>query len=129
MAKKIDFCNTESILKGILKCLLIPRPKIPSFNKFLLLTAKKRPGLSSSKTTASILSRRNEAGINPLSPEMEKLIRIMVEEIFKAFQQDAKLSISVDSGITLNANGGNAGGPISVIGQTILPGSGTGVIS
>ena len=129
MAKEIDFCNTESVLKAILKCLLIPKPKVPGFNKFLLLMAKKRPGLSSSKTTASIISRFSEAGITNSSPEEEKKTRIMVEEIFKAIQQDAKLSIAVDKGITLNASGGNAGGPISVVGQTLMPGKATGVIS
>lgn len=129
MAKKIDFCSSESVLKAILLCLLIPRPKVPNINKFLLLAAKKRPGLSSSKTTASILSRRSEAGINPLSPEMEKLIRIMVEEIFKSLQQDAKLSISVEPGITLNANGANVGGPVVSLGQTITVGNATGIIS
>ena len=129
MSKEIDFCSAESVLKGVLKCLLIPKPKVPGFNKFLLLMAKKRPGLSSSKTTASIISRFSEAGIINSSSEEEKKTRIIVEEIFKAFQQDAKLSVAVDSGISLVANGGNVGGPITVVGQTLMPGSATGIIS
>lgn len=129
MAKKTNFCSTESVLSAILQCLLIPRPKVPRINKFLLLAAKKRPGLSSSKTTASIISRLSEAGITSSSPEEEKKIRITVEEIFNAIQQDAKMSVAVDSGILCQASGGNAGGPIVVVGQTIQPGSATGILS
>lgn len=86
--------------------------------------------MSSSKTIAAILSRRSEAGINPLSPEMEKLIRIIVEEIFNSIQQDARLSIAINPGIPITSAGvGNLGAPVISQGATTQPGSGTGVIN
>ena|SRR3990167_8069044 len=125
---KIDFCSFESVLEGVKKCLLIPRPKVPRIPSLLVLLAKGRPGLSSSKITAGILSRRSEAGINPLSPEMEKLIRIIVEEIVEGITQDARMTIAINPGIPVTAGGANAAGPVICQGSTTAPGSGTGVI-
>ncbi len=124
---KIDFCNIESVMSGIKRCLLIPRPKVPRIPNKLLLFAKSRPGLSSSKITAGILSRRSEAGINPLSPEMEKLIRIIVEEIVEGITQDMRLQISITPGQSVTSSGSNAAGPLVAQGFTTSIGSGTGV--
>ena len=60
---------------------------------------------------------------------MEKLIRIMVEEIFNAIQQDARLSISIDPGISSVGSGAGPSGPILVNSRSTLPAKGTGVIS
>jgi hypothetical protein len=53
----------------------------------------------------------------------------MVEEIFEAIQQDAKLSLAVNPGVAVIANGANSGGPVVCVGSTTGIGDATGVIT
>ena len=54
---------------------------------------------------------------------------IRVEAIINALQQDARIDIAMDPGaISITGTGGNAGGPVEIIGQSINTPSGTGTI-
>ena len=119
---KIDFCSMKSVTKGILKCLLLVRPKIPQIPPLLVLLSKNRPGMSSSKTTGSIISRFSEAGITNSSPEEEKKIRIIIEEIFDAITQDAKIDVSIPPGTSVTV-------APNLPGATVGIASGNGIIS
>jgi len=58
----------------------------------------------------------------------EIMERIRIEEIVKALQQDAKISVAIPPGITLTAAGVSPTGPVSVFGSTITFTKGYGVI-
>ena len=58
----------------------------------------------------------------------EKMERIRVEEIVKALVTDARITVTINPGQTINGTGGNVGGPVTVIGQTLTLGKGTGLI-
>lgn len=127
--KKINFCSNESTLDGILNCLPIPRPPVPPIPAILTLLAKNRTGLSSSKTTASIISKLSEAGIVNSSPEEEKKIGIIVSEIFNAIALDSKLTIAMQPGTPITSTGVNSAGPVLSVGSTTGPAVGSGIIS
>lgn len=67
--------------------------KLPAL--LILCSALKRPGMSSMVTTANIIQRLPEAGISNLvnadgTPNVTaQLIRLIVEEIFKEFRNNA----------------------------------------
>ena len=44
-----------------------------------------------------------------------------------AIQDDMRVDIAVDTGITVQASGANAGGPVVAIGSSIAPHTGVGV--
>jgi hypothetical protein len=54
--------------------------------------------------------------------------RIRVEEIIKAFQQDATITVSIPPGTTLTAAGTSPSGPVTVFGSTITLTTGYGII-
>jgi len=124
-----------SIFKIITKALdagRTPPPEIPSI--LLLAGAKLRPGLSPIMIASKIITRQADAGapvgVLPSGgsniSEMMEMIR--VEEIISALQTDARIDIAINPGIPLTATGGNAGGPVQVIGTTTAVGSGNGII-
>lgn len=132
----IDFGNFTSILGAITKILkiqnaggntIVPTPLI-------LIGAQTRPGLSATKIASSIIQRKSEAGLpigalpsGGVSPD-EIMERIRIEEIIKAIQQDAKLTIAIPPGTTLTAAGASPSGPVTVFGSTITLTTGYGII-
>ena len=46
--------------------------------------------------------------------------RIRIEEIVNAIITEMRIDVTVPSGVPIQATGGNAGGPIVVVGSTIL---------
>jgi hypothetical protein len=108
----------------------IPTPSLPE-----ILLAKTRPGLNAEILTSSITSRFEEAGI-PTGPllggtpnVMENFVKIMMEELVTAIQTDMRVDIAADAGATVQASGGNAGGPVVAVGSTIVPHTGVGIAS
>lgn len=108
----------------------VPKPSIPQ-----ILLAKTRPGLNAQILTASIISRFEEAGI-PTGPlvggtpnVMENFVKIVIEEIVAAIQNDMRVDIATDPGAVVSAAGANAGGPVAVVGATTAPHSATGIAS
>jgi len=134
--ENINFESFNSILGGIKKILKIQNgsasSKIPT--PLILVGAPRRSGLSATKIASRIIQRKTEAGLpvgvlpsGAVSPD-ELMERIRVEEIIRALQEDAKLTIAIPPGTTLSAAGASAAGPVTVIGSTITITTGYGII-
>jgi len=132
----IEFSSLESIIGGFKKILqLADNIKLPCASTTLILIgAPRRPGLSPTKIASKIISRKTEAGLpignlpsGAVSPD-ELMERIRIEEIVNALQQDAKITVAVPMGIPIQANGIGPTGPVSVIGTTIKPSKGFGIM-
>lgn len=127
--------NIKDIFKIISKSINASRtPAIDIPPIFLLPGAKMRPGLSPILISSRIISRQSEVGApvgslpsggDNISELME---RIRVEEIINALITEARIDVAINPGISLTATGGNAGGPIQVVGATTEIGSGNGII-
>jgi len=127
--------KSEEVADFLLFLIRENRIEFPKLSLFQLLLAKTRPGLSSELISSSIISRFDEAGIpkGPLvggAPNvMENFTKIIAEEFVSAIQDDMRVDIAVDTGITVQASGANAGGPVVAIGSSIAPHTGIGVAS
>ena len=123
----IDFGNIESIIGGFDKILKLSSigGTLPIPTPLILVGVPKRSGLSPTKIASKIIARKSEAGL-PVgalpsggnSPD-EIMERIRVEEIIKALQQDAIITVAIPPGITVTAAGISPTGPVSVFGSTI----------
>lgn len=130
----IDFKNSGGVIKNILSLFKTPTVSAPPLPQLIPLLSGSRPGLSTTKIVSRIISRQDEAGLPigrlPSGEESieEKMERIRVEEIIRAITQEARITITISPGQSLFASGGNAGGPIFVVGSTTTPGIGYGVL-
>lgn len=132
----IDFSNIDSIIAGFDRILSLssvgsPTP-VPT--PLILVGVPMRTGLSPTKIASRIIARKSEAGLpvgtlpsGVISPD-ELMERIRIEEIIKALQEDAIISIAIPPGTTLSAAGISPSGPVSVFGSTITYTKGYGVI-
>lgn len=130
----IDFGNSTEVLSSLINLFKVPPAPAPPIPSVLVLASVNRPGLSPTKISANIIKRQAEAGL-PVGPlpsgdesTEEKMERIRIEEIVRALTEDAKITVATNIGQTVLASGGNAGGPVVVVGTTTSPGSGFGVI-
>ena len=130
-----DLQISEAIAEFLLFLLKEDRIPIPVPSLPQILLAKTRPGLNAEILTASITSRFEGAGI-PTGPllggttnVMENFVKIMMEEVVTAIQTDMRVDMASDAGATVQASGGNAGGPVVAIGATIVPHTGVGIAS
>ena len=128
-----DLNISEEIANFLLFLLNDDRQQVPKLSIKQILLAKGRPGLSSEILSSSIISRFPEAGI-PTGPLVggatnvfENFVKILCEEVVDAIQNDLRVDVVVDPGITLTATGGNTGGPVASAGATIVTGTGIGV--
>ncbi len=128
-----DTNDSEAVADYMLFLLDEKRVKIPKLSITQLLTSKTRAGLSAEILTSSITSRFSEIGIptGPLEENtpnvMESLIKIIMEELVDAIQNDMRIDVAVDQGIILQASGANSGGPVASVGSSIAPHTGVGV--
>ena len=131
-----DFSAIESVIGAITKILKIQTvggaTTVPS--PLILVGSPLRSGLSPTKIASRIITRKSEAGLpvgalpsGGASPD-ELMERIRVEEIIKAIQQEAVVTVAIAPGITLSAAGVSAAGPVSVFGSTITLTSASGII-
>jgi len=131
-----DYTDIATIIAGFGVVLALSSiggsPPIPT--PLILVGVPRRSGLSPTKIASNIISRKSEAGLpvgalpsGAVNPD-EIMERIRVEEIIKALQQDAKISVAIPPGITLTAAGVSPTGPVSVFGSTITFIKGYGVI-
>ncbi len=134
MLKIDDSLNkSEEIANFLLFMLEEDRVPIPRLTIGQILFAKTRPGLNAELLTSSIISRFGEAGIpagvlaDGTPNVMEQYTKVFVEEIVDAIQNQMRVDVVIDQGALLSANGGNAGGPIVVVGSTVAPHTGIGV--
>jgi hypothetical protein len=132
----IDYSSIDSIIEGFNKILSLSSlggpPPVPT--PMILIGVPLRPGLSPTKIASRIIARKSEAGLpvgvlpsGGVNPD-EIMERIRIEEIIKAFQQDAVITVAVPPGITLTGTGTSPSGPVSVYGSTIIIMTAFGVI-
>mgnify|MGYP006284375795 FL=1 len=132
----IDFTNIESVIQGFDKILKLSSiggpPTVPT--PLILVGVPRRSGLSPTKIASKIIARKTEAGLpvgalpsGSVNPD-EIMERIRIEEIVKALQQDAVITVGLPPGITVQAAGISPTGPVTVVGSSILPFKGYGVI-
>ena len=101
-------------------------PLIPAIT--MLCSLAKRPGLSTIVSVIKIVQSLKEKGI-PTEPNADgspnlyvQLVTSIVDEVYRALREDANIQGAIAPGaFTLTATGGNAGGPIEVIGTNTTP--------
>ncbi len=104
----------------------IDTPALPLPPILVKLGGSKRPGLSPSTIASRIIARQSEAGVKAgLLPDgsdnlSEKMERIRIEEIVNAIITEMRIDVTIPTGVPIQATGGNAGGPIVVVGSTII---------
>jgi len=132
----IDFTNIDSVIQGFDKILNLSSiggpPTVPT--PLILVGVPRRSGLSPTKIASKIIARKSEAGLpvgalpsGSVNPD-EIMERIRVEEIIKALQQDAVITVGLPPGMTVQASGISPAGPVTVVGSSILPFKGYGVM-
>ena len=118
--------NTENVVKSIKKVFdTIRQPANVISGIIMAGSLAKRPGLSCMLSVGNIIQDISKQGIptEPLpdgTPNlMNKLTNSIICEVYRALKEDANIQTVMPAGsITINANGGNAGGPISVVGTS-----------
>lgn len=128
--------NISSIVSAISKLFSTvrkPAPEVPT--PLISLGGTMRPGLSTASSSAKIIVKLAERGIptDPCPDGTQNLTNAMVaeivNEIFRALREDAKIEISIaPGGAIVETNGANGGGPLVGIGGNINFVKGMGVI-
>ena len=126
--------SIESIA-GIFKNLFKPStPLAPITKEEILIGTKFREGLSAIDIASKIIERKKEIGVDigPLPSGAQNIDLqmevIRVEEILNALLTKAKIEVAIPPGTLVQATGGNAGGPIVVVGTTTSISKGEGII-
>lgn len=128
----MDYNNIEDLINGFDKILKLESvgSAVPLPSPIIFVGVPKKQGLSPTKIASRIISRKAEAGLpvgalpsGNTSPD-EIMWRIAVEEIVRAIQEDAVITVSIPPGLTLTASGISPSGPVTVFGATITFGTG-----
>lgn len=125
--------QSESIADFFSALIQNERSVLPKLNIYQILTARIRPGLDAYAISSSVISRFKEAGIptGPLAEgipnAMEELVKIMMEEIVDAIQNDMRIDAAVDQGMQVVSQGASPSGPIISSGSNPLPHTAIGV--
>jgi hypothetical protein len=133
---KINFRSSRSVLNALRNLFRVPN--IPNTtivdSNLLAFAGGVKPGLSPEKIAARIIQRKSEAGLpvgalvgGDSAPD-EIMEKIRIEEMVKAFTEEARIDVCTRPGTQLQATGGNAGGPIQVFGTLISTSCGHGQI-
>ena len=132
----MDYSDINSIIGGFNKILSLSSvgSPLPVPAVLILVGVPQRSGLSAIKMASNVIANKTKAGLpvgvlpsGGISPD-EIMERIRMEEIVRAFQQDALLTVVIPPGITLSAAGISPTGPVTVFGSTIYYAKGYGVI-
>lgn len=124
--------NIIKLLSALLKTGLSKARPVPP--PLILVGGATRPGINSRMITTRIISRKSDAGAPvgslPSGAESidEKMERIRIEEIVKAFLSEAKITIVIPPGTPVTVVGANAGGPVVCQGVTTNYTQGYGII-
>ncbi len=125
--------KSEEIADVLLFMMNEDRVALPKLSLSQILMAKIRPGMSAEILSAAIVSRFSEAGI-PSGPlvggatnVMEQFVKIICEEIIDMLQNEMRIDLAVDPGITVSTLGANSGGPVSSLGASTSPHTGIGI--
>ena len=112
-------------------------PLMPISPMMIIGGTVNRPGLSQTMVASRVISRQKEIDPNiPIgnlmdgSPNlMNKLIAIIVEEVYNAMRLEGKVEIAIPpNAIVSTGVGANAGGPVTVTSTNTLPISASGII-
>ena len=132
---EINFKNHKSILQALLGLFKVPMTKSQKMPAPLILATEAKPGLSPTQLASRIINRQSEAGL-PVGPlpsgktsPAEIMERIRVEEMVKALTSEARVDVAMKPGTAIQGTGGNAGGPVQIIGTIIGIASGNAQIS
>lgn len=132
----MNYSDINSIIGGFNKILSLSSvgSPLPVPAVLILVGVPQRSGLSAIKMASNVIANKTKAGLpvgvlpsGGISPD-EIMERIRMEEIVRAFQQDALLTVVIPPGITLSAAGISPTGPVTVFGSTIYYAKGYGVI-
>tara|TARA_R110002020_G_scaffold10955_4_gene41539 strand:+ start:1505 stop:1921 length:417 start_codon:yes stop_codon:yes gene_type:complete len=131
----IDFKNYKSILSGLLNLFKVPTTTSQKMPPPIILATSSRPGMSPTQIAARIIQRQSEAGI-PVGPlpsgqisPAEIMERIRIEEIVNSLTSEARIDVAILPGTALQGTGGNAGGPVQIVGTTLGIGTGNAQIT
>ncbi len=128
----MNYNNIELLIQGFDRILKLESVGVPTPipTPLIFIGVPRRQGLSPTKIASKIISRKSEAGLpvgalpsGATNPD-EIMWRIAVEEIIRAIQEDAVISVAIPPGLTLTASGISPAGPVTVFGTTITFGSG-----
>ena len=130
MESILSICETVT---SLIDSIRIPATILPAPLVYMGNMAK--PGISPMMVASKIISRQSEAGA-PYGPNAdgsanvaEAMEAIRVEEIINAIRDDGQIQISIPPGaIQFTGSGGNAGGPVTVVGTNINFISGVGML-
>lgn len=121
----MNIANIVDKLNGLFDKMKTPAQTLPPF--LLKASTRCRTGLSAYKTTSKIIERNQQIGIptgkNPDGSEnmINQYTYNIVKGIFDAIQNDAVVHGLIESNsVMVQAQGGNAGGPVICTGQNLL---------
>lgn len=105
------------------------RAPFPALSAIVMLCSlAKRPGLSTIMSVINIVQSLQSKGI-PTGPNPDGTVNLVVQmvysivdEVYRALREDANGQTATAPGaISIQATGGNAGGPIEVVGFNVGP--------
>lgn len=128
--------NIKSLIEAVNTALDAARKPVTAMAAFLIYaTAVQRPGISKIKITSEIISDNTTLGINtgqmPDGTEnvVNEFVSNVVEKVVDTLKDDAMVECVIPIGsVVVQANGGNAGGPVVAVGTNINNAKGYGVI-
>lgn len=122
---KVDFKNSNSILKSLLKLFKITPPNGTTVISANALLGASCGGFNSSEIAAKIIKRQADAGIpvgplpsGEISPD-EIMERIRVEEMVEAISTKMVMQVAIQPGTALQATGTSPVGPVVTAGTVI----------
>ena len=116
---------TNSIKNLFNSSLRSPAKIIPGI--ILICSLARRPGLSCLISFGNIIQEMDKNGIPTDNlPDgtpnlMNKMVKSVVCEVFRALKEDANIQVGIAPGtVNIMATGGNAGGPVTVLGLSLI---------
>ena len=126
LAKGAGIVGTLVAIAAILKrAFKVQKKLIPLNKEEILIGVKFREGLSSIDLASRIIERKKALGIDigplPSGAENKDLMMevIRIEEIVDAIKTKMRVEAAFPSGVRITGSGGNAGGPMSIVGETV----------
>lgn len=128
--------NIKNLIEVVNTTLDAARKPVTKMAAFLIYaTAVNRPGLSRTKIASEIIADNEPLGINtgqmPDGTEnvVNEFVTNMVEKVVDSLKEDALVECVIPIGsVMVQAQGGNAGGPVTAVGTNINNAKGYGVI-
>ena len=128
--------NIKKLIESVDTALDAARKPANTLVGFMIYaTAVHRPGISKLKITSDIIADNATLGINTgQMPDgtdnvVNQFVANVVEKVVDTLKDDAMVECVIPSGsVIVNAQGGNAGGPVVAIGTNINNAKGYGII-